>query len=63
MADRPRPDQEELRRKYEELKKEIQIGIDQLDRGESAELDFADIMRRARAEVARINQEKRKNKQ
>ena len=38
------------RRKYEELKKEIQIGIDQLDRGEVAPLDldeiFAEAMRR-----------------
>jgi antitoxin ParD1/3/4 len=32
------------RRKYEELKKEIQIGIDQLDRGQVAPLDMDAIM-------------------
>jgi antitoxin ParD1/3/4 len=41
------------RRKYEELKKEIQIGIDQLDRGQSKELDMADVRKRVREHLAK----------
>jgi len=44
---------EELRRiRREQLKKEIQIGIDQLDRGETVEFTAADIMREGRARLA-----------
>ena len=46
------------RRKYEELKKEIQIGIDQLDRGECAELDMADIRRRVREQLAKAKKKR-----
>jgi Arc/MetJ-type ribon-helix-helix transcriptional regulator len=40
------------RRKYDELKKEIQIGLDQLDAGQSAELNMADIRKRVREHLA-----------
>jgi antitoxin ParD1/3/4 len=52
-------DREWLRRhKHEELKKEIQIGIDQIERGEFAELDVADLMKRAREAVAKAKPKK-----
>ena len=42
-------DQEELRRrKLEDLRKEIQIGLDQLDRGEGIPLDIAKLKSRLR---------------
>ena len=48
-------DREWLRRhKHEELKKEIQIGLDELDRGEAEEWDFDDLRRRVHAEVAKV---------
>lgn len=50
------------RRKYAELKKEIQIGIDQADRGEVAELDMQDIMRRVREKVAKTKPKARTRK-
>ena len=59
MGIEPKSDKEQLRSKYEELKREIQLGIDQLDRGECAELDLADTMRRARIEVSIVKREKR----
>jgi antitoxin ParD1/3/4 len=39
-------------RKHEELKKEIQIGIDQLNRGQVAPLDMDAIMARARKHIS-----------
>ena len=50
------------RRKYEELKKEIQIGVDELDRGQSAEWDFADLRRRVREEVAKVKGKKKRSR-
>jgi len=56
-------DREWLRRhKHEELKKEIQLGLDQLDRGECAELDFEDLRRRVHTEVAKAKGKKRSRK-
>ena len=49
-------------RKYAELKKEIQLGLDQLDRGESAEWDFADLRRRVHQEVAKAKEKKRRSR-
>jgi antitoxin ParD1/3/4 len=46
------------RREYEELKKEIQIGLDQLERGECAELDMADIRRRVREQLAKAKKKR-----
>ncbi len=44
---------EELRRiRREQVKKEIQVGIDQLDRGETVEFTAEDIMREGRARLA-----------
>ncbi len=52
-------DQEWLRQhKYEELKKAIQIGIDQADRGQVAELDIQGLLRRAREIVAKAKPKK-----
>jgi antitoxin ParD1/3/4 len=48
------------RRKYEELKKDIQIGIDQLDRGQSRELDMADVRKRVREHLAKTKKRGRK---
>jgi antitoxin ParD1/3/4 len=50
------------RRKYEELKKEIQLGLDQLDRGESAEWDFAALRRRVHEEVAKVKGKKKRSR-
>jgi hypothetical protein len=41
------------RRKDEELNRAIQFGIDDLDRGECAELDLADVRRRVREQLAK----------
>jgi antitoxin ParD1/3/4 len=54
-------DREWLRqKKLDELRKEIQIGIDQADRGQVAELDLDDIWKRARAEAAKVKRSKPK---
>ena len=50
-------DQEELRRrKLEDLRKEIQIGLDQVNRGEGVPLDIAKIKSRLRK---RLQEQKR----
>jgi antitoxin ParD1/3/4 len=50
-------EQEELRRrKLEDLRKELQIGLDQLDRGEGVPLDIAKIKSRLRK---RLQEQKR----
>ncbi len=52
-------DREWLRQhKHEELKKEIQLGIDEADRGEVAELDIEDLMRRVREKTAKTKPKK-----
>jgi antitoxin ParD1/3/4 len=56
-------DQEWLRRhKHEELKKEIQIGIDQIERGEYSELNVEDLLRRAREKVAKAKPRKARSR-
>ena len=48
------------RRKHEELKKEISVGIDDVDNGRVAPLDMEDVMRRVRIEVAKSKKGTRK---
>ena len=52
-------DQEKLRRqKLEDLRKEIQIGIDQIERGEGVPLDIGKIKARLRKRLQEQNQSK-----
>jgi antitoxin ParD1/3/4 len=48
------------RRKYEGLKKEIALGIEDIDKGRVAPLDMDDVMRRARREVAKLKKKANK---
>lgn len=46
-------DQDRLRQiRLEELRREVRIGLDQLDRGEGTPLDIEDIIRRGEARLA-----------
>jgi hypothetical protein len=50
------------RRKYAELKKEIALGVDDLDQGRSAPLDMKDVMRRVRDNVAKEKKGKKRTR-
>jgi hypothetical protein len=50
------------RRKHEELKNDIALGIDDLDKGRSAPLDIDDVIKRGREEVKHLKEKMRRSR-